>query len=389
MYISEYKLLLLYGAVFAVAILCSFVLSGIFINLSKKYNFIDYPTERKAHLKPTPLLGGVSIFCSFWIVVLLGVLSAQFPGRELLASSSAQRLIAGVVSMSSKILGIFAGSIVILIVGLIDDRLDLMPIKKFFGQFLAALILMKLGLTISLFYELGILGYVVTFIWILLIINSFNFIDSLDGHCAGVALISSIMFFWITQIINQPMVGFFLITFIGVLIGFMPHNFKPAKIFLGDNGSLFLGYMMASFTLLCKYQGPRFSPVTFFIPVLIFAVPIYDTLSVVVVRTIRGIPFWTGDRNHFAHRLVKLGMSERVAVIFSYFVELTIGLIALLTTQVTYFGAILIGFVAACIIGVIAFLEYYASRRIRLTEQLATLHRRRKEDIQKEEEKKY
>ena len=262
MSISEYKLLLLYGAVFVFAVSCSFIFTGFFIRLSQRFNFIDYPTERKNHQQPVPLLGGVAVFCSFWLVVFLGVLAARFPAREIFSSSSAQSLIIGVISMSSKILGIFAGSLVILVVGLIDDRLDLLPLQKFAGQLIAAFILMKIGFTISLFYEMGVLGYCVTFIWILLIMNAFNFIDSLDGHCTGIALISCMMFFWITRIINQPMVGFFLITFIGALLGFLPFNFKPAKIFLGDNGSLFVGYMMAAFTLLCKYQGPRFSYVT-------------------------------------------------------------------------------------------------------------------------------
>lgn len=334
-----------------------------------------------------PYLGGVAIFCSFWLVILIGILTAQFPGQKLLAFASAQRIILGVLSMSHKLLGIFAGSFVILIVGLLDDRFDLLPSQKLFGQMVAAFVLMKMGLMINLFYGLGVWGYVITFIWILLIMNAFNFVDSLDGHCSGVAFIACIMFFWITQILNQPMVGFFLIAFAGALGGFLQHNFKPAKTFLGDNGSLFVGYMMAAFTLLCKYYGPRFSHVTVFIPVLIFGVPIYDTLSVIVVRTFRGVPFWKGDRNHFAHRLVKIGMSEKAAVVFSYFVELTIGLIAILTTQVTFFGAVLIGFIFFCIIGVIAFLEYYASRRVKISEKLATEHRRRKEDIRAEEDK--
>ncbi|OIO39454.1 MAG: hypothetical protein AUJ72_00755 [Candidatus Omnitrophica bacterium CG1_02_46_14] len=380
---------ILYGVVLFCALLLSYFLTYFFIKLSQRFNFIDYPTERKDHHRPVPLLGGVSVFCSFWAVVFLGILVAQFPAREIFAGSSVQRLIDGVVSVYGKILGIFAGGLVILIVGLIDDKADLLPIQKFFGQMVAALILMKMGFTISLFVGTGVLGYTVTFVWILLIMNAFNFIDSLDGHCAGIALIASMMFFWITQIIQQPMVAFFLATFMGALLGFLPHNFKPAKIFLGDNGSLFVGYLMAAFTLLCKYQEYKFSYVTIFIPILIFGVPIYDTVSVVVVRTIRGIPFWKGDRNHFAHRLVKMGMSERAAVIFSYLVQATIGLIALLTTQVTAFGSILIGFVFTGIISLIAFLEYYAARRIQIAERLSQEYRRRKDDFRGEEEKNF
>src|SRR5262249_9075095 len=119
---------------------------------------------------------------------------------------------------------------------------------------------------------------------------------------------------------------------------------------------------------------------TVFIPILVFGVPIYDTLSVIVVRIWRGLPPWQGDRNHFAHRLVKLGMSDRVAVIFSYQVSATIGLIAILMTQVTLRGAFLIGMIFVLILATIAFLEYYAARRIRLAEEMALQMRRRRED---------
>jgi UDP-GlcNAc:undecaprenyl-phosphate GlcNAc-1-phosphate transferase len=154
------------------------------------------------------------------------------------------------------------------------------------------------------------------------------------------------------------------------VLGLLIHNFKPAKIYAGDNGSLFIGYMMAAFTLLGTYRSHSGTYITSFIPILIFGVPIYDTLSVIVVRLARGIPPWRGDRNHFAHRLVKIGMSDKVAVIFSYFIQSTTGLVAVLMTQVTLLGAVLIGFVFVLIIGVVAFLEFYTTEKIRAMEKL-------------------
>ena len=366
---------------FAVAAVLCYLLTQLFIRVSYWFDLLDYPTDRKKHAHPIPFLGGVSIFVSFWTVVFLGIWATYFFNHEIHRSETLRQILSQVLRLSPKLIGIFLGSLVILMVGLADDKFHWKPLEKLIGQMIAALILMKFGVTVNLIAEFGVLGYVITFVWILLIINAFNFIDSLDGHCAGIAIISCTMFFWLAQIIDQPMVGLFLISFAGILIGFFPNNFKPAKIFLGDNGSLLVGYMMAAFTLLCRYQSPRTSYVTFFIPVLMFGVPIYDTLSVIVARLSRGTPPWEGDRNHFAHRLVKIGMGDRAAVIFSYFVAFTIGHVAILTTQVSAFGEVLIAIIFVSIIGVIAFLEFYAAHRIRLMEQLAKKGNRRRTDI--------
>ena len=365
-------------------------ITPVMIDMSYRIGFLDYPEGRKSHQHPMPTSGGLAIFASFWITIFAGIAAGLLIKRGIYEVETLYALILGIKPLIPSVLGIFAGSFVILAVGAIDDRYDLPPQIKFAGQCAAALILMMTGLTINLVSVLGPSGYVITFIWILLIINAFNFIDSVDGHCAGIALISSTMFFFVVQIIQQPVVGFFVIVFAGALYGFLPFNFKPARIFLGDNGSLFIGYMMAALTLLCTYQTTPSSPVSMFIPILMFGVPIYDTLSVIIVRTTRGIPPWKGDRNHFAHRLSRLGMSEKVAVFFSYFVAGTLGLIALLLTQIhTVMGTSIVALLFFSIIGIVAALEYYAAVRIRTIQELKSQHRRRKEDIQNEEEDRF
>ena len=376
-------------AVFICAAGLSFILTYCLVRFAHRVKFLDYPDERKRHKTPTPSLGGTGLFLSFWIVVFSGVVLAGLFKNRFPHYGSVGIVISGILLLTPKITGIFFGSLWVLLVGLLDDKFQLPPIQKLFGQALGAFFLMRLGLEINLFSTFGFFGYLITFAWILLIMNAFNFIDSLDGHCAGIALISCMTFFTITEIIHQTMVGVFLLAFAGALAGFLPYNFKPAKTFLGDNGSLFVGYLMATFTLLCKYKVPEGSIATAFIPVLIFGVPIYDTVSVIVVRLFRGLPPWKGDRNHFAHRLVKLGMSERVAVVFSYFIAITIGLVAVLTTQVTLLGAVLVGMVFTGIILVIAFLEFYSVQRVRLSEELSQQHRRRLEDLRKAEEERF
>ncbi len=373
---SLFKNFFIFGYAF---VLCSFF-SWVGIKLSHSYGFLDHPTDRKRHTKPMPLLGGAAIFVSFWGVVFTGIGAAYFLGRGIFDVQ--WPVLTHILSLTPKVMTIFLGSLVIFLTGLIDDKFTLSPLQKLAGQFLAVFILLHSGLTINFIQNLGFWGDVITFIWVLLIINAFNFIDSLDGHCAGVALISALTFFWITQIIDQAMVGFFLITFAGVLAGFLIRNFRPASIFLGDNGSQFIGYMLSAFTLLCHYQGDQLHHITSFIPVLIFGVPIYDTASVIVVRLIRRLAPWKGDRNHFAHRLVKMGMSDRIAVIFSYFISVTLGLVAISTTQVSAFGATLVGLIFMSIIGVIAFLEVYAARRQQVLEKLARFKAHREASAQ-------
>ena len=355
--------------VFTLAAFLAYFLTPLLIRLARRFDLLDHPEGIKIHSRPIPFLGGIVIFLSFWGVVFAGLSVAHFLSQAIAQTANARAVLSGVLFLSQKLFWIFVGSAVIIAVGLLDDKYHWSPLQKLLGQIAAVLVLMSQGLSINLAETLGLPGYLLTFVWVILIINAFNFIDSLDGHCVGIAIVSAVMLFWMTQIIHQALTALFLLAFIGALIGFFPYNFKTARIFLGDNGSLFLGYMMAAFTLLCRYYTPKATYATAFIPLLLFGVPIYDTVSVILVRLFRGVPPWNGDRNHFAHRLVKMGMSHRVAVIFSYLIAITTGHIAILLTQVNWFGAVLIGIIFFFMIMIIALLEYYAVRRLRISEK--------------------
>lgn len=364
------------GAVFLIAVVLSYALAPLMIKFAWRYRLLDYPHGRKAHPHPTPFLGGAGIFITFWIVVFVGIpvildLHSRHPflgERSFVTIAKANR--------------IFLGGLILFVLGLLDDRYDLPPWPKLAGQAAAALILIKSGIMVNLVVSLGIFGDFITFAWLILMMNAFNFIDSVDGHCGGIGLISCLIFFAISVIVYQPVVGFVVAAFGGALLGFLPYNMKPAKMFLGDNGSLMIGYIMGAITILCTYRTPyTYSGLTPFIPILMFGVPIYDTVSVIAVRLFRGIPPWKGDRNHFAHRLVRLGMSDKIAVLFSYFTSITLGLVALLSTQVnTTLGKVLVMSLFISIIAVISFLEYYAALRIRRMEQIAAQRKRRREE---------
>jgi UDP-GlcNAc:undecaprenyl-phosphate GlcNAc-1-phosphate transferase len=362
----------------------SYAVTPLFIRLAEKTRFLDYPAGRKAHAKPMPYLGGAAIFVCFWVIFRAGLpfLYALHAETGFFSNHS--------MDILSRTGEVFIGALFIFLLGLADDRWSLAPWMKLLGQAIAAGILMHSGLTVNLFFAFGVLGHVITFVWLLLIMNAFNFIDSIDGHCAGIAFISLFVFFCISMIVYQPVLGFFVSVLGGVLAGFLPYNLKPARTFLGDNGSLFLGYMMSAITLLCSYRSSASAPgLTPFVPILMFGVPIYDTVSVICVRLLRGIAPWKGDRNHFAHRLSRLGMSDKVAAMFSFFIALTLGLVAILSTQITTdLGNTLLFLLFVSIIGVVGFLEYYAAIRIRTMEELAQLKKRRKEDIQAAEERK-
>lgn len=382
--------ILLYLVSFAIAHSFARFLTPFFIGLAYRTNLLDHPFGRKQHKNPTPFFGGVVIFISFWGTVFLAGVMAYLFGGKLIQISEIPYVLRDIVPWTPKILGVFLGSAIVLIVGIWDDRFDLSPTIKFISQAAAAFILLLIGLRVNLVQELGWFGYFVTFVWIILLMNAFNFIDSIDGHCTGVALISTVMFFSLTQIMGQAAVSLVVLTFSGALFGFFKFNVKPAQCFLGDNGSLFIGYMMSVITLLCRYNARPDSVLSPLIPILMFGVPIYDTLSVIAMRLIRGIPPWKGDRNHFAYRLVRLGMGERVAALFSYFTALTLGLLAVLSTQVTTFlGNTLIVMLFVSIISIVAFLEYYATLHIQLVEKLAAQHKRRQEDIREAEEEEW
>lgn len=361
---------------FLAAFVLCYCLTPLFISAGHSLKLLDYPHDRKSHPRPTSFLGGGGIFLCFWIVY--GLLYFFLMHSDIAVSHNTLR----------KMIGVFSGALIIFTLGFLDDKFELSPVIKLLGQGAAAFLLMQSGLMVNLLAWLDGLGYVATFVWILLIMNAFNFIDSVDGHCAGIALISCFVFYGISTIVYQPVLGAVSLIMAGAILGFMPYNWKPARIFLGDNGSMFIGYMMAAMTLLFSYRTSQYSIVTPFIPIFMFGVPIYDTVSVVMVRIFRGIPPWKGDRNHFAHRLVRLGMGEKIAVLVSYFIAFTLGLVALLSTQVdTSLGKGIILCLFVSVIGIIALLEYYAAMRIRIIEHLSSHHRRRSGDILDAEEK--
>ena len=312
------------------------------VRAAKAWNVLDRPGPRKVHAEPTPRLGGIAVFVAFTAVVLIGYFVAL---PALLESSSARAHMGTALSMlqeahrvRSQLMGLLAGGALVFVVGLADDVLGKrFPVAlKAAGQVLAALILVASGVRTS-FMPGDALNVLVTLLWIVGMTNAFNLLDNMDGLSAGVALVASAVFLVNAWALGEFFITLLLLAFIGSLLGFLFYNYNPATVFLGDCGSLFIGYVIASLTLLERYVSNASSTLfPVLMPVMVLAVPIMDTATVVFIRLGEGRPIYVGDRRHLSHRLVALGFSPRTAVLFIYLVTLSLGLGAANLSNATF-----------------------------------------------------
>lgn len=359
---------IVYLCVFIFSLILSLVLTKLMQKIALKTGFVDYPHHHKAHGTPVPLLGGASIYCSFIITIALGVFVALLANNSNFFSQiipvDLVNYLPGVLKVLNKLLAIFAGSLIIFILGIIDDFKSLGALVKLLVQILAGTIVFLLGLKITLFTTNIVISYVLTITWIVLITNAFNLLDNMDGLAGSVACISGIIFFLLSAFNQQYFVSLLLITFIGSIGGFLYFNFYPAKIFMGDAGSMVIGFIMATGTLLGTYYYPGL-PTIFAVamPLIILAVPIYDTISVIVIRIKTHKPIYQGDRNHFSHRLVNFGMSKPGAVILICLVTFATGISALLLQMVVWQGVLIILLQVLVFLAIIAILEYSGEKK--------------------------
>jgi UDP-GlcNAc:undecaprenyl-phosphate GlcNAc-1-phosphate transferase len=302
------------------------------IRAARAWDILDRPGPRKVHAQPTPRLGGIAIFTAFVAVVLIGYevalpalldseSSRDYFGASLAILQEAHRV-------HSKLMGLLAGGAVVFAVGLADDVLGKrFPVAlKAAGQVAAAAILVASGVRTS-FMPGDALNAVVTLLWIVGMTNAFNLLDNMDGLSTGVALVASAVFLVNAWAQGEFFISLLLLAFMGSLLGFLFYNFTPATVFLGDCGSLFIGYVIASLTLLERYVSNASSTLfPVLMPVMVLAVPIMDTATVVLIRLHEGRPIYVGDRRHLSHRLLALGFSTRAAVLFIYLVTLSLGL---------------------------------------------------------------
>jgi UDP-GlcNAc:undecaprenyl-phosphate GlcNAc-1-phosphate transferase len=296
--------------------------------LAIRVGMVDLPGPRKVHLKPIPLLGGLAIYGGVMLAILI-----VFDGPA-----------------RAQVIGIVSGATLVAVVGFLDDRGWLHhQIKLFAAMPLAAVILLVSGIHAQVFslFVHGSLSYwldaALTIVWVVGITASFSILDHMDGLCAGVAAMASVFFGMIAYLNGQTLVTTLAASVLGAAAGFLRWNFKPAKIFMGDGGAMFLGFLMATLALKLRLDHAS-SLATWLAPVLILGATIFDTTLVTISRSRRGLlPFATPGKDHSAHRLANLGLGQRGAVLTIYLVGAISGGAAILVTYLSNGAAALVG----------------------------------------------
>jgi len=332
---------------------------------ARRVEFVDRPSGHKRHAAPVALGGGIAILVAVCVPIVAGPLLALLvkdgaPPRwlpELIVVH-----LDGIASKLASIIAIVAGAVVLHIVGLLDDRRALGPWAKLIVQVIVALFIAGVVGIRAVEALPAPLSVAVTVLWIVLITNAFNFLDNMDGLSAGVAAVSAAIFALASMAAGQVFVPMLALVLVGAALGFLVFNFSPATIFMGDAGSLVIGYLMSVLTILTTFYDPAqgLKPLGVFVPVVVLAVPLYDTFSVVFHRVRLGKSPLVGDRRHFSHRLVKRGLSPRGAVLTVYLATAATGLPAIILPRVDWLGAILILVQCVCVVAIIAVLEHAA-----------------------------
>jgi UDP-GlcNAc:undecaprenyl-phosphate GlcNAc-1-phosphate transferase len=326
--------LLLYALVAGLPLLGTCLLLPLVNAFCVSRGFLDYPGGRKQHRAPVPRLGGIAFFASFTTTVLGGYALAPsltaVPEVRALVPEIA-RALGEAHRVQPQLLGLLAGALVIFLVGFVDDLSGgKFPVAlKLLGQSAAAAIAVAAGIQVD-FTGVPLLNSAVSFLWILGISNSFNLLDNMDGLAAGVAVSSAFIFFLNALALEEIFLCLILAAFVGALAGFLRQNLHPARVFMGDSGALFIGFILSSLTILEHYVSPASSSLfPVLMPPLVLAVPLIDTFSVIFIRVSEGRPIYVGDRCHLSHRLVAAGIPEPSAVKFLLLLTLALGMGAL------------------------------------------------------------
>lgn len=299
-----------YIIIFLVAALFAFAITPMIIKLAFLIKAVDIPNdERRIHNKPMPRLGGFAIYISFILCTLF------------------------FLKLDKQLIGIIIGGTIMLIMGIVDDIYQLKALPKLMIQIFAAIILIIFGVTVKSVTipfivgdgSVGInyIGIPLTVLWVVGITNAINLVDGLDGLACGISLISALTLFGVSIISTRYMSVFLTAILSGACIGFLPYNFNPAKIFIGDTGSQFLGFMLAAISIQGAIKSA--TAVAVAVPVLALGLPIYDTLFAIVRRKMNNRPIMEADRGHLHHRLLDTGLSQRQVVLIMYLISAILG----------------------------------------------------------------
>ena len=325
----------IYIVAFVVALITSYLLTPHVKRLAVKAGAMDKPDMRKVHTEPIPRMGGLAIYAGFLLAVLASI------------------------HISRELFGIILGGTVILAVGIVDDLKQLPAKVKLFGQILAACVPMLFGVRIEwLTNPLGGMIYLdylsvpLTILWIISMTNTINLIDGLDGLAAGVSTIASVTILLVAAQQNLWLVAILTAALAGSALGFLHHNFNPAKIFMGDTGSMFLGYMLAAISALGTVKSA--ATIALVVPIVALGLPIMDTAFAIIRRFNSGKPIFKPDKGHLHHRLLAMGLTQKQVVLLMYVISACLGVSAILLTEATLYSAALIILLLFVLVWVVA-----------------------------------
>jgi UDP-GlcNAc:undecaprenyl-phosphate GlcNAc-1-phosphate transferase len=306
--------------IFASAFILALGATPVIRRVASRLGIVDRPDARRVHLAPVPLLGGIAIYAGFIVALLLF----------------------GEGWVVSQAIGILVGATIVSFLGIWDDRWGVRPVLKLSGQATAAGILIISGVQVS-FLPHPALNMAITLLWIVGITNALNLLDNMDGLSGGVGAVAAAFFLLLAAWNGQYLVASLAAALLGVCIGFLVYNFNPATIFMGDAGSMFLGFILAVVGIKLRFPG-RPNAITWMIPVVVLGLPVFDTTLVVFSRLRRGInPLTNPGKDHVSHRLVLLGLSQRQAVVLLYGVCGVLGLVGVLIMHSNLVQAYLAG----------------------------------------------
>ncbi len=299
-----------------IALVCSLLLTPVVQRLAQRTGIVDRPSERRVHKRLVPTAGGVAIYIAFWLAVAA---VAWPPGRTQL--------------------GMFIASTLLLLLCLLDDIYSLHPAPRLIGQFLVAVIAFQWGVRIEgltnplallpgqHYLAVGWLSGPLTVLWIIFVINAINWLDGLDGLAAGVCAIAATTLTIMAASAHMPTVAVMGAALAAACLGFLPYNFAPARIFMGDTGAMFLGFVLACISVIGAFKSTTVLAVV--VPLLVLGVPLGDAVVTVFRRARRRQPIYNADKSHFHHRLLARGLSMTQAVLVIYAISIALCAVAL------------------------------------------------------------
>lgn len=359
----------------AIALLLALAVSwrttAVLIRLAPRLGLIDLPSARKVHSRPIPLGGGIAIYLAVMLplalVVLAALLTNHWPAFAAPMPEVLREHAAGVLHKTPLLVAIAAAGSIQMLLGLIDDW-------RPGGLSYQFRLLVEIGLVAALYSQgIGLSVYTdavwltapLTILWVVGLTNALNFLDNMDGLAGGVALVASILFAVITLLLGELFIAGCFLVLIGALIGFLRFNWGPAKIFMGDAGSNFLGFWLGTLTVVGTFSNSSYSHVTIFAPLCVLAVPLYDSTTVILLRISQGRSPFQPDKQHFSHRLVALGFRPKNAVLFVHLVTAVTGLNGLLLYFLHPSAAWLVLLQVLGVLGIVALLELASDRATR------------------------